>query len=553
MKKICILFICLLFMSNAKNQSRTQVPYISELFDFIHSTSVQTELDTKARNNIYASHDSTLFVINQRGFVNKTSVAGYAKISKFNAFTGMEETYSIPPDPAFIEIGGKLNRIWIWALAVSNSLLCIAIDEEIWVYHFTEVKQYEHLQTIPLKGVSELEIVNNDLHAFVENSEGFDWLKIDLSTYEIKNVRQLILKNPFFLQIAPVKVIAINHQALYFLQQNAPVIEKYALSGELLASYNFEIPNWNKIPEAITHQLDSIEDITERNYAFPKFSIFENNFMHLFYVFSNERFFMIAMDRNEVAKTYITPYFVQIIGDTTMIEPYSVKLFENEKFEEKKFPFLTAGAEGNLIFTQLNEYVTQINRGTTVSWQNKTQKEFQHEENLYHRDHEPVSKIETYRFVKNYIPADSVRFLDYDSYPFSLNDIKKEKAIFIISQYPQCTTCIKALWSYFSRTKLPGVELYNVTPNCPTYLLKKENIKEVNTFLKTEYTPLFMDTKQLNAATKQILTQKANPIILLFDKKLQHLEVISSVHIIGDFMGNLTPSFIQTIKNFTKP
>ena len=187
-----------------------------------------------------------------------------------------------------------------------------------------------------------------------------------------------------------------------------------------------------------------------------------------------------------------------------------------------------------------------------MSWKNKTQKEFEHEENLYHRDHEPVSKIETYHFIKDYIPVDSVRFLDYDDHVFSLNDIKKEKAIFIISQYPQCAACIKALWNYFSHAKLPGVELYSVAPDCPTYLLKKEHIKEVSAFLKTEYTPLFMDTKQLNAATKYILAQKANPVILLFDKKLQHIEVISSMHIMGDFMGGLTPSFIQKIKNFAE-
>jgi hypothetical protein len=82
--------------------------------------------------------------------------------------------------------------------------------------------------------------------------------------------------------------------------------------------------------------------------------------------------------------------------------------------------------------------------------------------------------------------------------------------------------------------------------------MKKENIKEVSTFLKTEYTPLFIDTKQLNSVTRRILTQKANPVVLLFDKKSQHIEVISSLHIIEDVMGNLTSSFIQRIKNFVE-
>jgi len=552
MKKTCILFICLMFMGNIKSQNNAQSPYISELFDVVFSATVQTDFDTKTHNNIYTTHDSSLFVINPQGFINQPLVAGYAKVSKLNAFTGTEETFFIPPAPEFIENGGKLNRIWIWALAVSDSLLFLAVDEGIWIYHLTNAKQYEHLKTIPLKDVSTLEIANNDLHAFVDNSKGFDWMKIDLSTYEIKNMRQLMLKNPLFLQISPVKVIAIANNALYLLQQNTPAIEKYSLTGNLLANYSLKIPGWEKIPNEIVHRLDSMEDLTERAYAFSTLSIFEKNFMHLFYVFPSERFFMIAIDKNEAEKTYITPYFVQIIGDTVMVESYSVKLPENEKFGEKYFPFLTAGAEGNLIFAQLNEYVTQMNRSTTISWQNKTQKEFQHEENLYHRDHEPVEKMETYRFIKNYIPADSVQFLDYDDHIFSLNDIKKEKAIFIISQHPQCVACIKTLWSYFSRIKLPDVELYNVAPDCPTYLLKKENIKEVNAFLKTEYISLFMDIKQLNSATKHVLAQKASPVVLLFDKKLQHIEVISSTHIINDFMGNLTPSFIQRIKNFAE-
>ncbi|MCL2289461.1 MAG: hypothetical protein FWC34_01970 [Bacteroidetes bacterium] len=552
MKKVCILFISLILIGTLKGQSNTQTSYISKLFKFSFSAPIHSGFDTKAHHNIYATHDSVLFVMNQQGFGNKTSVAGCAKISKLNALTGVEEHYFIQPSPAYIENGGRLNRIWIWALAASDSLLFLAIDEEIWMYHLTAARQYEYLKTIPLKDVSKLELVNNDLHAFVENDEGFDWIKINLLNDEVKNVRQLTLKDPFFLQIFPVKVIAINNNSLYFLQQNAPAIEKYSLTGELLANYNLKIPNWQNIPEETTQQLNAIEDITERNYAFPKFSIFDNNFIHLFYVFPSERFFMIAIDRDEAAETFITPYFIQIIGDSTIVEPYSVKLHENEKWGEKYFPFSTAGAEGNLIFAQLNEYVTQINRGATVSWQNKTQKEFQHEVNLYHRDNEPVEKIETYHFIKNYIPVDSVLFLDYDNHIFPLNNIKKEKAIFIISQHPQCAACLKALWNYFTFAKLSNIDLYNVASDCPTYLMKKENIKEVNTFLKTEYTPLFMNTKQLNSATKRMLTQKENPIVLLFNKKLQHIEIISSMHIIGDVMGNLTLSFIQTIKNFVE-
>jgi hypothetical protein len=133
-----------------------------------------------------------------------------------------------------------------------------------------------------------------------------------------------------------------------------------------------------------------------------------------------------------------------------------------------------------------------------------------------------------------------------------LNAIRKEKAIMIISQYPQCSACIKIIWNYFSKKNLPEIELFNVAQNCPTYLLKKENIKEVNGFLKTEYTPLFIDTKGLNASTKLLLSQKTNPIILLFNKKLQHVEVISAYHIIGDLMGNLNPSFLHAIDNFVE-
>jgi hypothetical protein len=145
-----------------------------------------------------------------------------------------------------------------------------------------------------------------------------------------------------------------------------------------------------------------------------------------------------------------------------------------------------------------------------------------------------------------------MKFLDYDNNIFYLNDIKKDKAIFIISQYPQCSACIKTIWNYFSKKILPDVELYNVGQNCPTYLLKKENIKEVSTFLKAEYTPLFWDTKGLNAATKLLTTQKTNPFVVLFDKRLQHIEVITAANIIGDLMGNLNPSFIHIIDNFAE-
>jgi len=521
-----------------------QPPHISELFKAILSSPIHSEFNTRINSNIYATHDSMLFVMNKQGFGNRTpGTAGRAKISKLNIFTGVEETYYVPPAPAFLK---RTNHIWTWALAASDSLLILATDEGIWMYQLTDTSQYEYLKTISLKQVSKLEIVNNDLHVFVGHDDGFNWLRINLSNYEIKNVRLLSLNNRFFLQIGPVQIIAMNNNALYLLQQNEPVIEKYSLTGELLTNYTLEIPNWSRLPEETTRQLNAIEDITERVYAFSKFSIYESNFMNTFYVFPCERFLMMALD----AKTFRAPYFIQIIGETTIVEPYSIHLHENEKFGENQFPFLVHYTEANLIFSQLNEYITQINRGTTVSWQNKTQKEFQQEENLYHRDHEPVSKIETYRFMKNYISVDSIQFLDYDDHIFSLNDIQKEKAIFIISQHPQCLACVKSLWKHFSNTTSPNVEIYNVTPGCSTYLMKKENIKEVSAFLKTEYTPLFMDTKQLNPATRRILEQKANPVVLLFDKKLQHVEVFSSMYMIADLMGNLSPSFIQTIKNF---
>ena len=551
MKKIYTLLIILTILGNLNSQNITQIPFISELFDIDYSNTIQANLDTKTYNNINTTHDSVLFVINQKGFEFQTQI-GYAKISKINAFTGMEETCFIPPSPTYLENGGKLSHIWIYALAANDSLLCIAVDESIWIYRYTVSKQYEYSKTISIADVSYMEIVNNMLHTFAINDEGFDWVKINLLNNEMENVRKLVLHNHFFLQIAPVKIVSIRNNALYLLQRNEPTIEKYSLTGEFLANYSLEIPNWRKIPVNITQQLDSIEDITERNYAFSKFSIFDYNLMHLFYVFPCERFLMIAIDRNKAAATFIAPYFIQIIGDSTIVEPYSIKLNENDKFGETLFPFLTAAAEGNLIFAELKEHITQVNNSSNVSWQNKTQQEFQHEVNLYYRDKDPIEKIETYHFKKNYISIDSVQFLDYDDIRFSLNNIKKEKAILIISQYPQCATCAKVIWNYFSNKSLPGVELYNISLDLPTYLMKKENIKEVNLYLKTEYTPLFINTRELNYATKQILSQKSNPIVLLFDKRLQHIEVISSDKIIKDLRGNLNPSFLHTIDNFAE-
>jgi len=128
--------------------------------------------------------------------------------------------------------------------------------------------------------------------------------------------------------------------------------------------------------------------------------------------------------------------------------------------------------------------------------------------------------------------------------------VKKEKAIFIVSQYPQCSVCIKTIWQFFSKKLLPNTELYCALDGCPTYLIKKERIKEVNAYLNAEYIPLFFGTKTLNPATKRLLTQKANPIVILFDKKLQHVEVISGNHIISDLTGNLKKSFLNTIDNF---
>lgn len=551
MKKIYTLLIMLTFSGILYSQNNTLFPYISELFDNGCSTEIQADLDTKSQNHIYTITNSTLFVINKKGFEFNTQI-GYAKIHKINFFTGHEEIYLISPSPTYLENGGMLSHIWIWALAASDSLLFVAVDEGIWIYHYTAIQQYEYLKTIAIEDVWQMEIVDNMLHVFIKNDEGFNWEKSSIINFETEKIGHLVLNNRFFLQIAPLKVISISNNALYLLQRNEPVIEKYSLNGKLLAVYQLEIPNWQNIPKDVAQKLDSIEDITERNYAFSKFSIFEKNFMHLFYVFPCERFLMIAIDKKNNDETFMTPYFIQIIGDSTIVEPYSLQLKENEKLGEQYFPFLIPRAEGNLIFANQKEHITQVNRTTTVTWQNKTQKEFQRDVNLYHRDNDPIDKIETFYFKKNYIPVDSIHLLDYDNNIFLLNDIKKDKAIFIISQYPQCTTCAKVIWNFFSNKKLSDIELYNVTLDCPTYLMKKENIKEVNLFLKAEYTPLYINTKELNDATKQILSQKSNPIILLFDKKLQHIEVISSDNIIGDLMGNLKPEFLHTIENFTE-
>jgi len=551
MKKIINLLISIILIGNLYCQNNDQIPYISELFTTTSSSNLYANLEAKFNNNIYATTDSVLFVINQKGFECQTK-NGYGKIHKINIFTGEENTYYISPSAAYTENGGSLKRIWIWALAVSDSLLFIAVDEGVWVYHLTDENQYRFCKTIYMKDVSKLELTNNDLHAFVENDTGFDWVKVSLLNFEITNMKSLVLHNHFFLQIAPVKVIAMGNNALYLLQQSAPAIEKYSLTGDLLAKYTLKIPNWRKIPEEVAIKLDSIEDVTERNYAFSTLSIFDYNMIHLFYLFSCERFLMIAIDKNVFTETFVTPFFVQIIGDSAIVEPYSIKLNDNERFRENYFPFATAHTEGNVIFAQLNEYIIQINNSANVEWKNKTQKEFYSAVDLYHRDNEPIERIETYNFIKNYISADSIHFLDYDDHIFNLNDIKNDKAIFIISQYPQCSSCLKVIWSYFSKKSLHNTQLYNVAQNCPTYFMKKETIKEVNTFLKTEYTPLFIDTKKLNSATRRILAQQSNPIIVLYDKKLNHIEVISSLHIIGDEMGNLSPSFLHTIDNFVK-
>jgi len=63
-----------------------------------------------------------------------------------------------------------------------------------------------------------------------------------------------------------------------------------------------------------------------------------------------------------------------------------------------------------------------------------------------------------------------------------------------------------------------------------TYLLKNREHQRSQCFPKTKYIPLFIDKKQLNSSTKYILMQKANPVVLLFDKKLQHIEITSSMH-----------------------
>jgi hypothetical protein len=226
-------------------------------------------------------------------------------------------------------------------------------------------------------------------------------------------------------------------------------------------------------------------------------------------------------------------------------------LYESEKFGEKLFPFLTAGAEGNMVFAQIKEYITQLNRTTTVTWDNKTQKEYKQEVNLFHRNNESINKVETYHFIKNYIPVDSIRFLDYDDNVFFLNNITTEKAILIVSRHPQCSTCIKILWNFFSNLSLPtNINLYNAAHGCQTYLLKKENNKEVSTFLRTEYTQLFFDVNHLDPATKCLINQKSSPLVILFDKKLQHIELYSSMSIMGDYFGNLNPLFIQAINNF---
>jgi len=525
------------------------IPHVSELFNQISSNPFQEEFDSRSIYNIYATSDSVLFVVNRKGFDNQTC-KGYAKFTKINAFTGLENTYLIPPSKEFIEKEGKIAHIWIWALAASNSIIALAVDDGVWIYKLTESKQYEYIINIPLQEVRHLEIVNNDLHAFVEKSDGFDWYRINLIDYKIKKIRQLTLKNPFFLQIAPAKVITIQNEALYLLQQHKPCVEKYSLTGNLIAMYKFNIPNWNPIPNEIVQKLDSIVNITDRNYAFVQYGIFDYNFMHLFYVFSNERFFLVAVDKNPHAGTYVTPYFAQIAGDTTLVDCLSVKLNENEVFEKNKFPFSTAGGEGNLIFAQSNRHIIQINKSTTVSWHNKTQNEYKKEVNLYHRDNNPVNKIETYQLTRDYLPIDSIFFLDYDDLLFPINNIKSEKAVFIISKNPQCSACIKSLWNLFSNTTILNSELYNVSSDCPTYLLKKESTKEVSSFLKKEYTPLFIDTKKLNATTTLLLNQKSSPMVMLFDKRLQHMELYSSRYIISDYFGNMNSLFIEAVNNF---
>ena len=533
----------------SKCQTNKPYSYISELFEPVLSKSVQIGVDTKVSNNIYATRNQHLYVVNNQSFGNP-SHKGKAEITKLNIFTGESETYLISPPEDYTKNGFNPSRIWIWSIAVSDSLLLLAKDEKIWIYRFTNSQQYEYLNAVALDYVFQMEICDNNLHVLTNQDDTCKWYKVNLSSFEVKKVRNLELKDIFFMQILPFKVVSVSNNALYFLQQNEPAIEKYSLTGELLANYKLKMPNWNNIPEKITTKLNSIENPTKRNYAFSDYSIFDYNFMFFFHAFSSERFFMMALNMGKEEDDFAIPYFVQIVGDTAFIEPFSTQLDEKEKFGERYFPFSIPRNEENMINTYLDDYVVQINRSANLSWNNKTQKEFKREENLYFRDNEPIEKFETYKFIKNYIPIDSIQFLDYDDEPFSFENMKHDKAIFIISQQPQCSLCIKSIWNFFSNKLMPNVELYQIIEDCSTYLMKKEMIKEVSTYLKAEYTPLFVIPKKCNTATKILLKQKTNPIVVLYDKKNQHVEVFSSSYIIADVRGSITPSFIRTIKNF---
>lgn len=544
---ISILVICTYIVFSQTKQD----PYVSELFDLSKFTAIDCFENQQTKNQFLSCTDqNNIYFIDQLG-LNLTKFEQYATIFVTELSSGAQKQLLLPV-PEFVRKGKNSQMgIWIWAFAISKTHLIIAIDELILIYKIDETDTIIYERKIDKDNIDELHILNDNLHAFeYDNDMGYIWYKYDMETLHETKVRNLEMDAHFFFQIGPRRIIDIRDNILYFVQQAIPRVDTYNLAGDFLTSYQIPFQNWRAIPIDIKSKLNELKDISERSSYFSKYKLSDFNFVNLFYVFSQNRFLIFIMDKNEVAKSYFTPYLVQIVGDNFIIEPYTLKLKDDVVFENGLFPFPIEKDRHNLVYKRVEDKLISIDAGTTVEWENKSKKKYDTDVDLFHKDCESQTIFQLLELKNSTFNLDAIQFTDFDNTPFFLSNIKKDKAIFLISKDPQCSACIKSLWNWASSITFENVEIVNVSNNCLTYLDRREKAKEINQYLKIPYTLLFLNVTPDSEVMKMLVNQVASPVVMFYNKRKSDIQVISTMRLFDPILNTFSQLFIKRAADF---
>lgn len=159
-----------------------------------------------------------------------------------------------------------------------------------------------------------------------------------------------------------------------------------------------------------------------------------------------------------------------------------------------------------------------------------------------------------FTFVKaQEIPVERLTFYDYDGNYFQMEQISRNKALFIVNNAPQCHGCAESIYDFLAKIRFKTASLYVVNMAADSYLEKKMLLQEQLERIGQPFDALYIKPRE-KIRFLETLGEQTYPLLLLYWKGKSTARVIPNEEIFTDDLrfSDLRPEIQTTLKNFAK-